>query len=611
MPIQIRYRNDTNQECVIRPTPLISIGTEVLKTGGGEAFGVTYSITLTGTLLEDQGFPLARDSSAGATFGDIFPYITGLGTTTTPGSLHGPYESFDTSHSHAPLSDGMNRKPLSQLVPTTKKLGAILFKQKVLRGLFAIDGQRVEISSVDYNEPAVICYPRLVSIDFEDGPYVSTCAYTIVLEADTLLNKDFRVDNEGNPRHLEHTTYGHHDILNDETVAPGTFSNQRTKDILDASGAFIQSFSENWSIEAGDEATLPSNLRSYRISHQMSATGKTHYGPIEYDGALGSEIVQRLPAWKQARDFVQKRLLQPERGIQNYPNVMNHIGSGTLNLVKQYRGYNHVRTEEVSVSEGTYSVNEDWLLASGTAYETYDMSISNSLGDPFVNVSINGNVTGLSEISPSGRLYGGREQWTVGVSGAYDNAIKKYHEISNSGRFGLTSDIYRRVNNSVAVQLNSQPKSLTVGTNELDGTIVYSLEFDNRPTNIISGVLSESISVNDTYPGDVFAVIPVIGRRTGPVLQYVGGRTEYKRALSIELQLDYTEVPYGSGRSMLLYKPSLVEPTRTQLRALIEELSPKKEPGIRKWFVAPPTENWNPRDGKYSFNVTWTYELDK
>ena len=210
MPIQVRYRNDPAQECVIRPTPFMSISSEVLKTGAGETFGITYTITLNGTLLEDQGFPFAKDTSVGTGYGRTFNWIG-----THPGGYDekGPYGSFDVGWSHAVQPDGMNRQPRKQLITNNKKLGASLFKQKALRGLFAIDGQRVEISSVDYNEPAIIIYPRLVDISFDEGPYVNKCDYTIVLETDTLLTKEFRVDDDGNPLALQHTTVGHHELI--------------------------------------------------------------------------------------------------------------------------------------------------------------------------------------------------------------------------------------------------------------------------------------------------------------------------------------------------------------------------------------------------------------
>ena len=167
----------------------------------------------------------------------------------------------------------------------------------------------------------------------------------------------------------------------------------------------------------------------------------------------------------------------------------------------------------------------------------------------------------------------------------------------------MGSDIYKRANSAVAVELNSQVKSLSLALNEYTGSITYALEFDNRPTNIISGVKTENIQLSDTYPGDVIAVIPVLGRPTGPVLQNIGGRTEHRRDLNLDLQMDYTDIPYGSGRkSLLLQKPSIVEPTRSQLLNLVKELSPEFEPGVRKWFISPPQETWEPK---------LIYELDR
>ena len=73
---------------------------------------------------------------------------------------------------------------------------------------------------------------------------------------------------------------------------------------------------------------------------------------------------------------------------------------------------------------------------------------------------------------------------------------------------------------------------------------------------------------------------------------------------------------YGKSKlylknSLLLKKPSIIEPTATQIADLLKELSPQGEPGIRKYFVSPPSENWNPKEGTYSFNISFTYELDK
>ena len=584
MPIRVRYQNSSSQECTIRPTPLIAISTNILKNGAGEPFGVTYSITLTGSLLPDEGTPYAIDHT-----GAPSRYSFHGSPSPTPNQI-GPYQAFDSNTSHYG-----SKRPPKQQVHTNDAATALLGKQKALRALFAQDGQRIEITDINQDQPAVICYPRLVSIDFTEGPYVSRSDYSVTLEADTLLagpdgdDSALLVDQEG--------TFIADSALVAQLPGGSTVANANEDDLLvTLKGAFIADFSEDWSLEVdegvGESAGLP---RSYRISHSLNATGKTHYKP-------GGE---KLDAWVQAKTFVQNRISD---NINDYPNVMGKIGSGTLDLVNTYGGFNHVRSENLSESAGSYGVTENWVIAKGTAYENYNLSTSTSNTDPFVSINIDGNIKGLSQLTPSG--FGGLD--TREHQNAYDNALIKYNEISNNGQFGIGSDAYKRANNTVGVQLNSQPTSVSLGTNEFTGEITYSLGFNNRPTNIISGVVTETISVNDTYPGDIFAVIPVLGRATGPVLQYIGGRSEHKRDVSINLTMDYTNIPYGSQRNpLLLKKPSVIEPTATQLADLLKEVSPQGEPGVRKYFVSPPSETWNPKEGTYSFNISFTYELDK
>lgn len=602
MPIRVLF-NGTDP-CTIRPTPLVSIATQMLKTGAGESFGVTYTITLTGTLLADQGTPYAFhwDGTKYTPIGASPNYV-------------GPYGAFDNNMSHY----GNNRPPMQEM-HVHQASNAIFSKQSALRALFATDGQLMEITDFYNEEVAIYCYPRLVNIDFQEGIYVDKCDYTITLEADTLLKYNGIIDFEG--------------TLVPKVGAGLVAINEPT--LLNAAnlGVFVADFNEEWSIETDEQAENDNLPRTYRITHTVNATGKTHYGPKT------DNTTQKITAYESAKTFVLDKLRNSPYG--NYPNlsksntnseridnapldgfpfgnqpgIANVIGEGTLDLVLQYGGFNHIRSEQSNINAGTYSVTETWVLAQSPVFENYNISVNASTDAPYITVTIDGNIKGLSSISARGYGgYGDRTDPTTenyGKLTGYENALIKYNLLTNSGQFGLTSDVYKRANNVVAVQLNSQPKSITIGSNPATSEITYNAQFDNRPTNVITGAIAESISVNDTYPGDMFSVIPVIGRKTGPVLQYVGGRSEYKRDLQINLTMDYTKTAYGPYRSsFLLQKPSIIEPTATELANLINEFSPANEPGVRKYFISPPTESWNPKEGTYSLNLSWTYELDK
>lgn len=674
MPITVYYNNDDQSPCTIRPTPLISVNSNILKNGAGESFGVTYVITFNGTLIAKEGTPYAFKTNDN---NSLFEFYTGVGGSTNEidaDKLVGPYKSFDNSL--------LFQRPSKQAVPDTQMLGALLSKQKSLRSLFSIDGQRVDITDwagldpniqEKFENSVMTFYPRITNISFQEGLYVDKCDYTITMEADVLYSNPLNTNQQGLTADADATflmassgMYNIDDIYGLEKVESTLVSSSKKielvteKDLRDLNQSFINNFSEEWSIEADEQfgenfgdVDLYSNTedtpfrdliqpKSYRITHTISADGKTHYGPLG-----------KNQAWKEAKKFVQNRLVHGTTQYSvgdSYPNIPfgesildfntslddgspnpnlgqlvqlpGFFGSGALNLATHYNGFNHTRNENIDISNGSYSVTETWLVASGTDYENYSMSVTSDNQNPFVTVNIQGQIKGLSSLVPSSVYFGGQyadhklipdtnKKDPRFLINPYYNALDKWYKISKSGVFGYNSDIYRRANSTVAVELNSQPLDISLGMNEYTGEIDYSLSFDNRPTNIISGVLFENISVNETYPGDVYSLIPVIGRATGPILQYNGSRTAHSRDLSIDLIMDSTKIPYDTGRKMLQRRPSAVNPTAEQIEKLIYELSPQYEPGIKKYFQDAPQETWNPKTGQYSFNIRWTYELDK
>lgn len=608
-----------NTARVIRPCPLMNIDWNATNTGTGNAGG-SYTITLTGSIITGEGSPYIDD--------DIAPPIGVFKNTYDP-------------------------RPESQIVPSGSRLGHILHKQVALRTLFADSCNKVEVLSIDGNEPVFQFYPKLTSISFEEGVWIDTCRYSITLEVDFLLDKDDKI--------IAMNSYGQGLI----DIAPEHISGITIPDFINEYGGIISDFSENWSLEPQDgngitpifsSSSGPPNdavIRTYRLTRNLSATGKRISDCLTPN--QGGE------AFAQARGFLKKYLDKNSHNYNSYlydgsgltqvhndippapAYVGQYFGSGFIYLSAQmYGGFNHSRSESFDVSAGTYNISDTWLLSSGTAYENYTSSLSSSAEDSLTTISINGTVKGLSSMPPSGYIYGGDYRSQVHLT-PYQNAINKYSSITNNGTFGISSDLYKRARKLVNFDINPIPKSTSIGHNEFTGEITYNVDFDNRPiTSNIGGLKSSSISINDTYPGDVFATIPVIGRSNGPVLQYLGTRTEYKRDVSIELVFDTqygftttttpAPMPSPDGNTTttttttttltpaqaqfayrskyILTKPTLWEPARTEINNIIRAVSPAFELGIRKYFVNPPQESWNPIDGTYNLNLSWTYELE-
>ena len=556
----------------IRPTPLISISQNPIRNKMGQ-LGSTYDITLNGTIVTRRRSAIVQQGSNAVSI-------------------------FDDEDQ--PLSFNDTNEPFE----LSEKLPEIIFRQNQLREWFHNDWVRLEVLDVNSNHMLFGFTARVQSVNFEEGIWVDTCRYSINLQADYLFDDQYRILTDGLP---------------DRSGLFNSTGRKTYQEIIEEVSGLVEDFNDTWSVEA-DESTgqfingsfMP---RTYRVTRNMTATGRRVTVPL----VPGTTGIIKEP-WEHARDFLLKNVdfdsignkYQPTyEGSKYFGTAFSTIlSSGTMGVPSGYQGYNHVRSENIDKAAGSYSISDSWILCSGdAALENYNLSVSTSTDSPYVSVSIDGNIKGLDQRHAT--TYNGDNSSPL-LPNAYDRALAKYYEISNSGSFGINSHVYRRANNTVAQNLNSQPKTVSLGLNELNGEITYNLEFDNRPTNFFSGVLSESINVNDTYPGDLFAVIPVIGRLTGPVLQYIGGRTEYKRDITIEIVLDGTDLGYNNDRnSFILSKPSINEPHRTQLNELIHMLSPATEPYIRKYFLNPPSESWSPKEGRYSLSMSWVYELDR
>jgi hypothetical protein len=589
---------------VLRPTPFISITQNAIRNKTG-MLGSYYDITLNGTILSDEGSPFYTN-----------------GASVTPDGFKSDYA-----------------RPAHESVGIGNAMASIVHKQNLIRELFKKDGQRFELLPVKVDAdvsndgtgpetPVLIFHPTVQSINFEEGLYINTCKYTINLRAEVLLDKANKIISDG----LVNSTHT-------PTGTDGQPYRNNGGDRLDlasalAASGFIDDYSESWSIDTEEgrgttdsTTALPTSIRTYRLTRNISATGRTMYYP-------NGGVIKRKEAWEQAKNYIYTSVLKDTNnvstdnstGYEQFPEYTlgPYFGSGYLNIAKEiWGGYNHLRTESIDVTAGTFTLTDTWQLSSGSAYEDYKLSVSKTSEDPWTKVSVDGTIKGLSSQSAGGTLYGGSNTTTpIGLGNGnintqYQNALYKFNQLSNNANYGPTCAFYKRANSIVSSNLSPTPISISLNSNEFTGEITYNIEYDTRPKPNVSGVLSEFITCSDTYPGDSFAVIPVIGRQTGPVLQYIGGRTEYQRSLSIELTMDQY---YGSGDGSLqqryrnygsLSKPSLNEPFRSQINDVIGAYSPLNENGIRKYFISPPTESWDARSGRYSLQINWTYELNR
>lgn len=417
---------------------------------------------------------------------------------------------------------------------TTDNFGALLAKQGLLRQLFSDDGQLLEFTSCDGT--TLSCYPTVVEVDIPNQYHYQYTDYTVTLRAPYI-------------------------------------SGLATEDSFPE---YLQSATENWSLEPTEDREGPEGDVVSRLTHNVSAVGKKAYN-------IGGAISE---GWQQARQWVMPRL-----GI----DANFYQGTSGLNLPAYYTGYDYIRTENTDELEGSYGVTESWIISSGAVIEDFSISTNTSLESYRDRVTAEGNIRGLEQRSS--------DYYTITTS-KWNNAETKYSELIGSSD---VNTIYNRaLNYSGYSSLNPTPLSKVVGKNPTNGVINYSYEYDTRPTNFVSGSKYEEISVSDTYPADVYGEVFALGRVGGPVLQDLGTVTKAQRSLSIDVVMQ----PYDGATSLTTaagVSALMGTSPKSGVDEVVNAFYTNLSGTYSQVFKDNDTSDWDIKTGRYTRNVTWSY----
>jgi hypothetical protein len=322
------------------------------------------------------------------------------------------------------------------------------------------------------------------------------------------------------------------------------------------------------------------------ISHSVSANGI-------------SDPASSSPGWKQAEGYVLTRI-----GLDN-----QHVTcSGAINTSGTV--FNHMRTRQVDEKAGSYSITETWMVFdsgtmdgtnfAGKAVEDFNINIRRSLDSDMTTVGVDGTIEGLEV-----RDYGNIDQDEFGATpytvseAKYDNASTYWSNIQTR----LLPRAQLAVEGVATRNLNLVPLSRTVSHSPSRGVLGYSYEYDDRPSNCVTGALIEIISISDTNPNDIFAAVNVLGRQAGPVLQDMNTKTQRIRSLNVEVVVAPST---GCGYDYL-YGVNSTHPGDEVRDNIVCPMEQEISGSASNYFIQADTENWNPKTGRYSRNVSWVF----
>lgn len=485
---------------------------------------------------------------------------------------------------------------------------------EAIRDLFNFNGGNLTLKYQNGEDILVAkgCTIKTLQFNNSDNKWVNYSPYTIELEFNEI---DF-VGCSGNSP-IECTSSIFH--------TPMQSANSIVSDYLvDLKKYKIKEFSDKWTFTIEDDIYHTygtENHKSMKVSYTLSATGKNFY----VDNTT-------IPAWSQAKNFVQDRLYEQVTGLINSPSTLtssstmsacdatlsaanihnNQVGNDILSGFDSSMGvYNEIITCETSESDGTFSITYNATVKYGNLYaakHTFSHSMQNSNDSaPETTITIQGTVQGLTaggfikytnqqdfDLPKNG-------QFIVPYNGSdtrYSNA-KSYFNSFIGGDTDLTNNFKNLlgVTGSALAMKNPvtypTPRSYSLDHNYLTGAIDYTATYSStHQRNLQNGFTNVSVTRKD--PTQIIQEFIIPGRSSGPIIQKLNmynPRTISINIDGVDLNNRSCGITSTCGGDSLPYLPA-------SLYGLVSDTSPN-------WIKTKDVRSVNKIDGSYSFSFEY------
>jgi hypothetical protein len=527
----------------------------------------------------------------------------------------GPFPRYSISREDLSAGDGTYlRSKYSITVTGTATIKPSTPQDATIKGQRqnAIQGEAIIVSNLNLQEAAQHGNGKLTI-----SPYGGQ-ANKIIFSDARLLSVEMPEQNEESlgVQNLEYSL-SFEAYLNKSNANAQTGSAAADSDVLNVSSAEesweltanegVFSFKDNKFTTAGEgdaAATFDEPYKTFTLTHTLNAVGiKTFNDAIPEVGDSPAVPTTVTTAWKSARDWVKSRICKNvdaniTTGVNNAENteradtVFNPLKMGDdtdfMNL-SEFKSYNLVRTFSSDIAGGSYGVTETWLISEESQAVTHeiDASVENSQEAPAASVTVNGTIQGLEKVVTTDLAIPTKESKYANAQAALSVVLKNAYALANS--------VY--ISSGVGGTLRTIIINQTLGHNPVTGTITWSVTFDDLVVEFPNAVRED---INVTYDNEfgtnkVVAILAILDKADGPIIQDIGTTQEKKVSLSIDLVMAKTH------RSV---KPSKGDDA-VDLEVLATDYRPTATTG--SVYQESRSETWNPKTGAFNLSVGWVY----
>ena len=328
----------------------------------------------------------------------------------------------------------------------------------------------------------------------------------------------------------------------------------------------LSSVEESWDVSPAEDRysydgnAAATRYKAYTLTHTVSATGLK-----SFSGVSAKE------AWEEAAAVVLARASDsPATSTTNVLGLPGTSFNPYTNLgIPAGTAYDHVRTVNSDMTGGKYSVTNTWVISDSPQAATIDMEVSyeQSNVESANTATVSGTVTGLETGTASGAS-----------STKYTNAAQAYSTIEGNFYAAAVAE-YTGPN-----ALKADEYSKNVGRNKATGTITFSVQYRDHLT-LNDGAIEDSVQVEDNGGTDVVAIIGVLLKPDGPVMQDMGSITEKRKSVTYTAKMKV--INRGS------------QPTHGP--GIVDGYQPPSS------YVSSSTQSWNSSTGDYTVTKEWVY----
>lgn len=253
---------------------------------------------------------------------------------------------------------------------------------------------------------------------------------------------------------------------------------------------------------------------------------------------------------------------------------------GAINLQSLCEGYIISRSKTHNELEGSVTFTLECQKRPHPYIEEKNIQIRCDIEQAYTTVMIEGSITPMCITDQAAQVQAGYAAWAE-VSATLE---------------GLAAGACASPGSGVCTVGAATLKKSTVSVSQINGKVQYSNEYACMPCHRVAGTIEESVDIQCNRGGDAVAIVPILGRVCGPLIQNKGTKKETTYTVSIMFRF--------KPNCCSLSRPSGIDDAVTAIMNSANGCGCPSGCAVVNTYTVNDSETWSPCSGRYTRQIT-------